>query len=126
MDSGGVRDPLPGVEDDELEAKEEAPHEYEYIEGNMVLVFPDVSSGEPFWIAEVVSQGSVAAGRNGEYEVWRHATSGDPSTGRYRKKYYHKSPAVDWVCADSVQHAVKLTTSPPTPRRPATSLRSPA
>ena len=110
LDSGGVRDPLPGVEDDELEAKEEAPHEYEYIEGNMVLVFPDESSGELFWIAEVVSQGSVAANRNGEYEVWWYATSGDPYTGRYHKKYYHKSPAVDWVYAEAVQHAVKLTT----------------
>ena len=112
LDSGGVMDPHVMSDDDgEVDEPDELPHEYEYKEGGMVLVFPDEDSGDPFWIAEVVSQGSVASGRNGEYEVWWYATSGDPYTGRYLKKYYHESPAVDWIYAQSIQHEVKVTGS---------------
>ena len=84
--------------------EEQEPFDYEYQEGQVVLLKPGPKSSQSFWLGEVVALGTGS--RRGEYEIWWMASK--RTFGTYHREYNGQRPHADWVFVQACQCAITM------------------
>jgi len=89
-------------QEDELE-----PHDYEFKEGDVILMKPGPNADQRFYLGEIVALGE--GDRAGEYEVWWLEPSGVDEWTGWRRKVKGRTRMTDWQYWQACQCLVNMT-----------------